>query len=125
MNNKYIYKGFSFKNFETSKSFIITDVELVKQDLINHIYTRYGERVKMANFGTRIPDLVFEPLDIESLSVINEDLESVFNFDPRVQLIDLNIIPDFDENMVLAYAELYYVELNLRDTLHINIQLGE
>jgi phage baseplate assembly protein W len=125
MINNYTYKGFSFKNFEKNKSFIIKDLELVKEDLINHIYTRFGERVKMANFGTRIPDLVFEPLDIESLTIINEDLDDVFNYDPRVQLINLDIIPDFDENIVLAYAELFYVELNLKDTLHINIQLGE
>ena len=119
---KGIYKGFSFKNYEKNKSFLITDVEVVKTDIKNHIYTRFGERVKMANFGSRIPDMPFEPLDQISLGIIFDDLEEVIRYDPRVKLLDLQIVPDFDENIVLAYAKLQYIELNFTDTLDIHIE---
>ncbi len=119
---KSIYKGFSFKNYEKNKSFLITDVEVVKTDIKNHIYTRFGERVKMANFGSRIPDMPFEPLDQISLGIIFDDLEEVIRYDPRVKLLDLQIVPDFDENIVLAYAKLQYIELNFTDTLDIHIE---
>lgn len=119
---KAIYKGFSFKNYEKNKSFLITDVEVVKTDIKNHIYTRFGERVKMANFGSRIPDMPFEPLDQISLGIIFDDLEEVIRYDPRVKLLDLQIVPDFDENIVLAYAKLQYIELNFTDTLDIHIE---
>ena len=118
----YIYKGFSFKNYEKNKSFLLVDVEVVKADLLNHIYTRFGERIKMATFGSRIPDMPFEPLDQTSMSIIYEDLENIFKYDPRVEMLDLQIVPDFDENIVLAYAKLRYIELNLIDILDINIQ---
>lgn len=119
-----LYKGFSFKKFQKDKSFLMKDVDLVKEDLRNHIFTRYGERVKMANFGTRIPDMLFEQLELENLILIYEELENVFKYDPRVELLSLDIIPDFDNNIVLAYAELNYVELNINDRLDLKIEFG-
>ena len=65
-----IYKGYSSFEFQARDTFLLTDVELVKLDLLNHIFTRRGERVKMAQFGTRIPDLAFEPLDQETLDIL-------------------------------------------------------
>lgn len=119
---KGIYKGFSFKNYENNKSFLLMDVDVVKADIKNHIYTRFGERVKMPSFGSRIPDMPFEPLDQISLSTIYGDLEDIISYDPRVKLLDLQIVPDFDENIVLAYAKLQYIELNFTDTLDIHIE---
>lgn len=124
MADNYLYKGFSFKQFQKNKSFILKDVELVKEDLRNHIFTRFGERLKMAKFGTSIPDMPFEPLDVGSLTTIYNDLDVVFGYDPRVELVDLKVIPDFDENIVLAYAELYYVELNINDRLDLKIEFA-
>lgn len=116
-----LYKGFSSYNYQTNKSFALSDVELVKMDLLNHIYTRRGERVFMPNFGTRIPDLPFEPLDDITLSVLEEDLRAVVAFDPRVQLLDLSIIPYYDENAIVASVKLLYLELNITGDLNLNI----
>jgi hypothetical protein len=49
-------------------------------------------------------------------------LEDIIKYDPRVKLLDLQIVPDFDENIVLAYAKLQYIELNVIDTLDIHIE---
>lgn len=118
---KGLYRGYSSYEYQTNKTFSITDVELVKLDLLNHIFTRRGERVMMPTFGTRIPDLVFEPLDGITTDILEEDLRAVFNFDPRVKLLDLRIIPFYDINTVVASARLLYVELNLTGNLDINI----
>lgn len=116
-----LYRGYSSYEYEKNKTFKINDVELVKLDLLNHIYTRKGERVMMPTFGTRIPDLPFEPLDDITLEILRNDLLDVFNFDPRVETLDLIITPDFDGNQVTASARLLYVELNLIDNLNLNI----
>ena len=100
---------------------MLTDIDLVTMDLLNHIYTRKGERVMMPNFGTRIPDLAFEPLDQLTLDVLAEDLNAVIAFDPRVELLELQITPYYDENTVIASARLLYIELNLTGTLDLNI----
>ena len=118
---KGLYRGYSSYENQNNKSFSLTDIELVKLDLLNHIFTRKGERVMMPNFGTRIPDLAFEPLDNYTLSILDEDLRAVFAFDPRVELMALNIIPIPDSNTVIASAKLLYVELNMQGSLDINI----
>jgi len=116
-----LYKGYSSFEYEKNKTFSLTDLELVKMDLLNHIFTRRGERVMMPTFGTRIPDLAFEPLDEITIGILREDLETVINFDPRVELLQLEIVPDEDRNTVVASARLLYIELNLIDNLNLNI----
>lgn len=90
-------------------------------DLLNHMFTRRGERVMMPRFGTRIPDLAFEPMDDITLMVLEEDLRAVVNFDPRVELVNMKIIPSPDENRVVASLDLFYIELDMVDTLDLNI----
>lgn len=121
MATKGLYRGYSTYEYQKTKKFTLTDIELVKMDLLNHIYTRKGERVMMPNFGTRIPELAFEPLDQITLDILEEDLRAVFAFDPRVLLLELRITPLYDENTVIASARLLYVELNLTGNLDLNI----
>lgn len=116
-----LYRGYSSFEYQNKKSFSIKDVELVKLDLLNHIFTRKGERVMMPDFGTRIPDLAFEPLDEITLMTIDEDIRTVVSFDPRVQLQQLSVVPDYDNNTATAYVRLFYVELNMTDTLDLHI----
>ena len=117
-----VYVGFSSYEFQKSKSFTLTDVNLVEIDLLNQIYTRKGSRVMMPTFGTLIPSLVFEPLDEATISIIEEELLTVFNFDPRVNLVTLEVVPNYDTNSVTATAILNYVELNLTQPFQLNIQ---
>lgn len=116
-----LYKGFSTYEYQQNKTFTLTDIELVKMDLLNHIYTRKGERVMMPNFGTRIPDLAFEPLDQVTLDILEEDLRAVIAFDPRVRLLEMRIIPYYDTNAVIASARLLYIELNITGNIDLNI----
>lgn len=118
---KGLYRGFSTYEYQRTKSFQLSDVELVKMDLLNHIYTVKGERVMMPNFGTRIPTLAFEPLDQITLDILEEDLRAVFAFDPRVELLELQIVPLYDNNAVIASARLLYIELNLTGNIDLNI----
>lgn len=117
-----LYRGFSSFEFQKKKSFSLTDVELVKMDLLNHIFTKRGSRVKMPTFGTIIPDLVFEPLDEEVTETLREELQTVFEYDPRVNVLDFSIQPNFNTGEVTASARLFYVELQSVDDFELNIQ---
>ena len=116
-----IYRGFSFAGWKQRKSFYLYDIELVKRDLLNHIYTIKGEHRYMPNFGTRIPLLTFEQIDQETISIVENDLTEVFKYDPRVELISLSVNALPDNNAILAMADLLYVEFNVRDVLHIEV----
>jgi len=119
---KGVYKGYSSFEFLANKSFRLNDVELVKLDLLNHIFTRRGERVMMPTFGTLIPDLVFEPLDEETIDILDEELNTVFDYDPRVEIIKLAIEPNFDTSTVTVGATIRYLELNTVELFDFNIE---
>ncbi len=116
-----LYKGFSSYEFERVKEFSITDVELVKLDLLNHIFTRRGSRVMMPTFGTVIPDLVFEPLDAITTEMLEDELRKVIDFDPRVEIVKFRLHVDEDIHSVTLDAELFYVELDIVDNFELNI----
>ena len=117
-----VYRGFSFHEYQNKKTFGIKDIELVKLDLLNHIYTRKGSRVMMPEYGTRIPDMAFEQLDELTLMVLEEDINAVINFDPRVRKLSMSITPNYDANYVTIDVRLLYVEFNVTDTMNLNIQ---
>lgn len=76
----------------------------------------------MPGFGTRIPSLAFEPNDAQTIKIIEDDLREVFNYDPRVRLVSLNVLGLPDNNAIIALAELFYVEFNVTDTLRIEVK---
>ncbi len=116
-----LYKGYSSFEFERIKQFEINDVELVKLDLLNHIFTRKGQRVMMPTFGTVIPDLVFEPLDEETLEILEDELRTVFDYDPRVEIVSLELDVQADQQTVTVPVQLFYVELDIVDGFELNI----
>lgn len=120
--NKIFYKGFSSrKAARPNGSFSITNKDVINEDLMNHIFTEYWERSHMPSFGTRIPTLVFEPNDEEVRDIVREDLTKVFNYDPRVTLVDLQILSFPDNNAIVAIASLFYIELKVTGDLKIEV----
>ena len=116
-----IYRGFSTFDWKTRRTFELNNIELVKRDILTHIFTEKGERVMMPNFGTRIPTLAIEPNDEHSRRIVEEDLREVFNYDPRVKLINLSVVTIPDNNAMVALADLLYIEFNVRDVLRIEV----
>jgi phage baseplate assembly protein W len=69
------YKGFSTRNYaKTGKGFELYNVELIEEDLLNEIYTLRGERIMMPSFGTRVPLMVMEPNDTQTLDILKADI---------------------------------------------------
>lgn len=118
------YHGFSTLNSLKGGSLGISDIEVVKQDLMNHIFTPLGSRVMMPTFGTRIPLLTFEPNDEATRQIVEADLKAVFDYDPRVKLIELKVLSIPDHNMISAFADLLFVEFKVTQTIHIEIKTG-
>jgi phage baseplate assembly protein W len=83
------YKGFSTIN--RVKKFRATDINLAKQDLINHFSVRKGEKLMQPNFGSIIWSLLFEPLDDNLQQIIVDDVTAVVGYDPRMSLDNITI----------------------------------
>ncbi|MET0144919.1 MAG: GPW/gp25 family protein [Ilumatobacteraceae bacterium] len=62
------------------------------------IVTAPGERVMRPQFGCRIWDLLFEPINANTLGLMAEAVrDTVSQWEPRVDLEDLDIEPDPDQ----------------------------
>ena len=118
-----MYRGFSSEAWMASygKTGKLSNLELVKRDLLNHIYTIPGERVMMPDFGTRIPLLAFEQNDEITARIIKDDITMVVNYDPRVQLIDIAVLPIPDKHMIIALVDIALTGTEVRDTLRIEV----
>jgi phage baseplate assembly protein W len=119
-----LYRGFSFHEFQKNGTTKLTDLELVKLNLLTHIYTSRGERLNMTTFGTRIPGLLFEQLDQKAVDVIQEDLSYVFAYEPRVQLNELKVTPIYERHAILVQADLTYLELNVSEPFIIQLNFN-
>lgn len=119
------YKGWSSFEYMRKGTFKMTDVDLVNMDILTHLQTRKGDRIKMSNFGTIIPDSVFSPLTSDLISDIRNDVETVIKYDPRVKLIEIRTVPLPDQNTLIVGITLFYVELNLTDKLELSLSFSE
>lgn len=98
-----IYRGFS--TLRSNAKFRLTDVELVKQDIINHFHIRKGEKLMNPNFGTIIWNILHEPFTEELKNVITNDITDIAKYDPRVS---------FDNVVVTEYEKGIQIVINLR-----------
>jgi len=78
------YRGFSTVN-PNNVGFQLYDLQIVKQDIINHFHIRQGELLSNPNFGTIIWDILYEPLTENIKQIIAENVTTIINYDPRVK----------------------------------------
>jgi len=114
----------TFIGFSTDKKkkppYTITDLDLVKQDLLNHFQTRKGERVMRPNFGSIIHDILMEPFDDFTKQDVEDECKQIVENDPRVELIDMNV-----ENSDHFLKVELYLEYNVdqsRDVLEMRLE---
>jgi phage baseplate assembly protein W len=112
----FTYKGFSSK--ETSKNFKLYDIDLVKQDLINHFYIRKGEKLENPEFGTVIWDMLFEQFTEDVKNIIAKDVEDIINYDPRIAVNEVQI--DTTEQGIRIQADIVYIPFNVNERMTFN-----
>jgi phage baseplate assembly protein W len=81
-----------------------TDEDLIQGNILQILGTRRGERVMLPLFGSRIRELIHEPLDSVTLQLMKvEVIDAIKAWEPRVVLeaADLRAIPQ--EFRVTAY----------------------
>jgi phage baseplate assembly protein W len=109
------YKGFSTIN--QYKKFRLTDLDLIKRDLLNHFSIRKGEKLMNPEFGSIVWNILFEPLTADVKALIVEDIQRVVRYDPRVR-ID-NVLVDQFEYGLQIQLELTFLPDNLSDVLSL------
>jgi phage baseplate assembly protein W len=114
--NTYTYRGFNSRN--KASGFKLYDIDLVKQDIINHFYIRKGEKLENPSFGTIIWDMIFEQFTSEVKNMIAKDVETIINYDPRVSVQNVSV--DSTEQGMRIEAEVVYVPFNVSERMTFN-----
>lgn len=111
-----IFKGFSTID-KIRAPYTLTDNELVKRDLLNHFYTKKGERPMRPNFGCIIWDLLMEPDSPGLQEQIKEDIERIVDADPRVEYEECVLY--IADHTIRAEVSLKYYNIEEPDTLYL------
>lgn len=111
--DRQIFKGFSSRAELTN--FKLYDFDLIKQDLINRLSVRKGERVENPEFGTIIYDVIFEPLTEALKQIIADDIAKNLNADPRLSTNE--IVVSESEHGISVQATITYVPYNITEKL--------
>ena len=110
--------GITFKGFSSraeNQNFKLYDFECAKQDLINRLSVRKGERVENPEFGTIIYDCLFEPFTEALKDQITEDITANLNADPRISTEEIRVSEE--EHGIAIQATITYVPLNITEKL--------
>ena len=107
-----VFKGFSSRAELTN--YKLYDFDLIKQDLINRLSVRKGERVENPEFGTIIYDVIFEPLTEALKQAIADDIANNLNADP---LSTQDIVVSESEHGISVQATITYVPYNITEKL--------
>jgi phage baseplate assembly protein W len=71
----------------------------ISRSIRNIVFTIPGEKFFNENFGSNISRTLFENIDDISTSMIVDEIkQSIQNYEPRVQLIDVQAYPNYDNN---------------------------
>ena len=71
----------------------------IARSIRNIVFTLPGEKFFDENFGSKISASLFENIDDISAGLINDEIrQSINRYEPRVELIDVEVSPDFDNN---------------------------
>tara|TARA_R100000664_G_C2760068_1_gene150725 strand:- start:15810 stop:16268 length:459 start_codon:yes stop_codon:yes gene_type:complete len=71
-----------------------TPEEEIKADLIHLLLTRKGSRYFLPDFGTRLYEFIFEPLDSPTFNSIDSEIrQQVEKYIPNLKITDIEIKP--------------------------------
>ena len=75
----------------------------IARSIRNIVFTRPGEKFFNPDFGSRITESLFENMDeVSALEIRDEIQNSIKNFEPRVNVREVRVVPDFTNNEMNA-----------------------
>lgn len=114
------YRGFSTK--VNASKFTLTDLPLVKQDLLNAFNTRRGTRVMQPQEGCIVWEKLFEPITETSKNEIIYDITRICQRDPRITLDKINLVER--ENSLEFQLAITYLPEDYTETMIIWFDQG-
>tara|TARA_B100001250_G_scaffold355982_1_gene330780 strand:+ start:169 stop:570 length:402 start_codon:yes stop_codon:yes gene_type:complete len=95
------------KNPMTNDLIALKNANAIARSVRNIVMTIPGEKPFDPFFGSNVRNVLFENLDNISASLIVDEIKnSIQNYEPRVELVSVEAVPDFDSysyDVVIIY----------------------
>lgn len=121
--NRFIDLDLNFsKHPVTNDVSRVTDAKSVGRAIRNLVFTRMYESPFHPEISCQVTDLLFDQMDPATVNSIQKMIEySIINFEPRVNLVAVNVFPDYGNRsidvtvvyMIVGLAETYEISFNL------------
>tara|TARA_B100000927_G_C16277410_1_gene394086 strand:+ start:244 stop:663 length:420 start_codon:yes stop_codon:yes gene_type:complete len=123
------FKDFSVnfaKNPFTDDLSIVNNDNSIKQAVKNIILTAPGEKPFQPLVGSRVSQLLFEPLDAFTADTIAEEITTTIKqYEPRVRLTNVDVTPIFEGSKLNVSIEYKIVGLPIVETIEFVLQRPE
>ena len=78
---------------------VLKNANAIARSIRNLIFTNRGDKPFNPFLGSRVNEMLFDPMDqISSVSLKSELERTINSFEPRVNLNKVTVTPNFDEN---------------------------
>ena len=122
MAKTILWKGFSTRWYKTNGIFFQrNDLDIIKEGILNFIFTIQGERLYDPTYGTVIPTMTFEQMDDTTLAKVNTELVRAFESDPRVTLLRCDVVSNADSHSIIANCHVLYVDYGVEEEITLPI----
>ncbi len=110
----------------TKDTYTVKNENAIKQSIKNLVLTVPGEKPFQPDIGSRISELLFEPLDpFTSISIKEEVINTITQYEPRVRIIAVNVKANFEKNSFDVELRYQIVGLPPVETIEFVLQRPE
>lgn len=85
----------------------------IARSIRNLVFTLPGERFFNQNLGSKVSQSLFENIDDISASILQDEIKNTIeNYEPRVELISVDVNPNYDEYEFDVIIKYYIVGID-------------
>tara|TARA_R100000742_G_C4277746_1_gene99892 strand:- start:1804 stop:2223 length:420 start_codon:yes stop_codon:yes gene_type:complete len=114
------------KNPVTKDLIVLKNAAAIKQAMKNLVLTSPGEKLFQSEVGSKVYQLLFEPLDAFTVDTLQDEITNTLrNFEPRVEVISVEITALDDYHELRVDVEYRIVGQPLTQTIDFILQRAE
>ena len=102
---------------------VLKNANAIARSIRNLIFTNRGDKPFKPFLGSRVSEMLFDPMDPMSSTAIKSEIERTINsFEPRVKLEKVEVTPDYDGNQYDVLIKYQIIGIDV-DTQQLSFAL--
>jgi phage baseplate assembly protein W len=98
----------------------------IKESLIILLSTTQGERIMRPDYGTTVQDLMFEPLDVSTATLVGDEVKkAILVHEPRVNVNNVDAVQESLNGFIELTIDYTIIATNTRANLVFPFYLNE